>query len=218
MKVGTDGALLGAWAQGGRCILDVGTGTGVVALMMAQRFPDARIDAVEVDVEAARQAGENVAQSPFYDRVKVWQSSVQQWSEDENRHGLYDAVVANPPYFQQDLQCPDQARNRARHGVSLSYDELFEAVGWLLASEGVFSVVIPFDCLEALLRSARIHGFSLSRRCDVKTTPRKAPRRHLLAFVRTAPSEDCVTEQGVIEDMPGVRSDWYAGLLHDFYL
>lgn len=218
MKVGTDGALLGAWAQGGASILDVGTGTGVVALMMAQRFPMATVHAVEVDPLAAGQANENVVASPFADRVAVQLASLQQWAADESNGARYDAVVANPPYFQQALRCPDGSRSMARHDVSLSYDDLFACTARLLTPTGVFTVVIPFDCLEALLKASREHGFHLFRRCDVRTTPRKAPRRHLLSFSLQPPTSPCLLEQGVIEDAPGHRSPWYASLLRDFYL
>ena len=218
MKVGTDGALLGAWAQGGARILDVGTGTGVVALMMAQRFPMATVHAVDVDPLAAGQANENVVASPFADRVAVRLASLQQFVADDDHSAAYDAVVANPPYFQQALRCPDGSRSMARHDVSLSYDDLFACTARLLTPTGVFTVVIPFDCLEALLKASREHGFHLCRRCDVRTTPRKAPRRHLLSFSLQPPSSPCLIEQGVIEDAPGHRSPWYASLLRDFYL
>lgn len=217
MKVGTDGALLGAWAQGGRRILDIGTGTGVVALMMAQRFPDAMVDAVDVDVNAVGQASENFAQSPFADRLSVSCMPVQQLALNPQNKARYDAIVANPPYFNRSLISPDAARTTARHALSLSYEDLFLSVSSLLSQDGTFSVVIPFDCIQNMLDVAAKHGFFVTRRCDVRTTPKKMPKRHLLTFTRQ-PSSSVTIEDGVVESSPGVRSEWYQKLMADFYL
>ena len=113
MKVGTDGVLLGAWAAGGRRILDVGTGTGVIALMLAQRFADAVVDAVEIDADACGQAKENVAASPFAGRVSVHCESVQQWAQHEENSGAYDAIVSNPPFFVNALRAPAEYDNKS---------------------------------------------------------------------------------------------------------
>lgn len=217
MKVGTDGVLLGAWAQGGQRILDIGTGTGLIALMMAQRFADAHVDALEIDPAAAAQATENVAASPFSQRITVTALSVQQWAHDSRHCALYDAIVSNPPYFEQSLLSPDDARTEARHAVTLTYTDLFSCVSRLLRPEGLFSVVIPFNCFSSLLSEAALHGFHLCRRCDIRTTPRKAPRRHLLTFTR-APHTPYSVEEGILETQPNVRSEWYTHLMRDFYL
>ena len=217
MKVGTDGVLLGAWAKGGNRILDIGTGTGVVALMMAQRFPDAIVDAVDVDEFAVRQANDSFNRSQFAKRLSVSCISVQRLAQDSQFSGRYDAIVANPPYFRQSLTCPDYSRTMARHAVSLTYEDLFQSVNTLLSNDGSFSVVIPFDCLDSLLSIASEYGFSIIRRCDIRTTPVKAPRRHLLTFSKKRPSQ-IITEEGIIESSPGVRSDWYSSLMADFYL
>ena len=121
MKVGTDGVLLGAWASGGSRILDVGTGTGIIALMMAQRYPQARVTAIDIDEGAVRQALLNVAQSPYKDRVEVLQESVQGHAGNAGQSGnsgnavSYDAIVSNPPFFIDSLNAPDRQRNIARH-------------------------------------------------------------------------------------------------------
>ena len=121
MKVGTDGVLLGAWATGGSRILDVGTGTGIIALMLAQRCPQAHVTAIDIDEGAVRQALHNVAQSPFSDRVEVLQETVQEHagnagrSRNAGKNVNYDAIVSNPPFFIDSLQAPDRQRNMARH-------------------------------------------------------------------------------------------------------
>ena len=119
MKVGTDGTLLGAWAQmlmaRGR-ILDIGTGTGLIALMMAQRFPDASVVGIDIDSEAVAQAQENVEESPFAQRITIRQADVLQFDDE----GKFDAIVCNPPYFVNALTCPDQQRTTARKAIHMS--------------------------------------------------------------------------------------------------
>lgn len=210
MKVGTDGVLLGAWAEvpgadaGGARVLDVGTGTGVIALMMAQRYDSALVTALDIDEGAVMQARENVAASPFAARVSVDEGSVQQ------HEGLYDAVVSNPPFFIDALHAPDAQRNIARHAETLTYRELMEA-GWrLLTDEGEMSVVVPFDYRKRMEDEAIIRGFFPSRVCAVRTTTRKPPKRYLLAF-RKRPCE-CVKEEMTIGD------ERYKMLTGDFYL
>ena len=215
MKVGTDGTLLGAWAHGGRTVLDIGTGTGLIALMMAQRFPQSRVTAVDIDAGAVEQARENVAASPFVDRVTVVEADIRD-TGGQTPCAKYEAIVVNPPYFNDSLECPDGQRTTARHTSSLSYRELMEAALHLLADDGELSVVIPFDCKGRLESEAALAGLSKCRECSVRTTPRKSPRRYLLAF-RHHPATLESTE-GVLETAPGLRSQWYQELTKDFYL
>ena len=217
MKVGTDGVLLGAWASGGTRILDVGTGTGVIAMMMAQRFGDASVDAVEIDADACAQAVENVAASPFSRQVRVVCQPVQQWALRPECHGAYDAIVSNPPFFVNALKAPAEARRLARHADTLPFEELFGAVGLMLSDDGEFSVIIPFDFRRQLEDAASGCGFHLSRECGVRTTPAKAPKRYLLAFKRVAVAEVDRSE-GLLETSPNVRSPWYRALTSEFYL
>ena len=204
MKVGTDGVLLGAWANGGPRVLDVGTGTGVVALMMAQRYPEAQVTALDIDEGAVRQAKLNVAHSPFAVRVTVLQERVQK------HEGQYDAVVSNPPFFIDSLAAPDAQRHMARHADTLSYAELMQAAWRLLREDGEMSVVVPFDYRRRMEDEATFVGFFPSRVCAVKTVERKPARRFLLAF-RKHPCE-CVRETMTIGD------EAYRRLTGDFYL
>ena len=217
MKVGTDAVLLGAWARGGKRILDIGTGTGVVALMMAQRFPTAKVHAIDIEQDACHQAEENVLASPFSQRVLVQCVSVQRFSEDDVSNGCYDAIVSNPPFFENALRAPEKARMRARHNDSLPYDQLFLAVDKLMAPEGEFTAIIPFDYKQRLEEEAARAGMVVTRRCAVRTTPRKLVKRYLLAF-RRLPFQECQEEEGLLETAPGIRSEWYRRLTADFYL
>lgn len=176
MKVGTDGTLLGAWADGGQRILDIGTGTGLIAIMMAQRFPDAQVTGIDIVPSAVVQASENVKASPFADRITIVEADVCRFE------GQYDCIVSNPPFFEQSLACPDTLRSLARHDTSLSYASLFKAVRSLLTDQGIFSLVVPFDYRNKVFEEAAMNGFFLHREWSVQTTPRKQPKRLLLSF------------------------------------
>lgn len=215
MKVGTDGVLLGAWAQGGRRVLDVGTGTGIIALMMAQRYPEAQVVAIDIDEGAVRQAQQNVAQSPFSGRVEVLRKSVQEFDGVNGFNGRdgfygYDAIISNPPFFIDSLQAPDEQRNMARHTATLSYGELMKAAHRLLADEGEFSVVVPFDYRQRMEDEAIFVGFFPSRVCGVRTTERKPVKRYLLAFRK----HPCACEKEVLT----IGDERYQQLTGAFYL
>ena len=211
MKVGTDGTLLGAWACGGESMLDIGTGTGLVALMMAQRFPASRVLGIDIAPEAVEQARENAAASPFAERISIVEADAKTFDGS-----LFDAIVCNPPYFVDSLECPDGQRTLARHASALTYRDLMAAARRLLTDNGELSLIIPFDCKQRLEQEAALAGFFKVRECAVKTTPRKLPRRYLLAFRKH--SHDVEVSEGVIEMQPGIRSPWYQELTKDFYL
>lgn len=213
MKVGTDGVLLGAWAPGGQRILDVGTGTGLVALMMAQRYQEAQIDAIEIDSVAAQQACENVAASPFAGRITVFAEAMQHFEPKEK----YDAIVSNPPFFIHSLTSPDAQRSLARSAESLTPSDLMVFARRHLRPEGVLSIVIPADQVGLMEGEASLQGLLLVKKCWVKTTPRKPFKRALLSFspTRQKPAE-CSSHNLLNAD--GSRSDWYEELTHDFYI
>ena len=216
MKVGTDGTLLGAWSQAsaGPCrVLDVGTGTGLIALMMAQRYPEAEFIAIDIDEKAVFQAQENVSASPFADRIKVLEADVQTFEDSVK----FDSIVCNPPFFEDSLVCPDPQRTEARHTVSLGYRQLMESAFRLLKDDGRFSVIIPADCRSRLESEAHLRGFFISRLCSVQTTPKKAPKRYMIEFVKQTVNEIDITN-GILESSPQIRSDWYRELTQDFYI
>lgn len=230
MKVGTDGVLLGAWAEGGQRILDIGSGTGLISLMMAQRFPEAQVWGIDIDPDACMQARENVAASPFADRVGIACCALQNLSEEhlvrgsgelmemkEGEGNLFDAIVSNPPFFVNGLKNPDSKRAMARHSDSLPFPVLMKGVKRWLSDEGVFSAIVPADVLESFVSEAYCSGLSLVRQCGVKTVERKQPKRYLVAFSkrRTGMMDKC-TE--IMTDSDGNRSEWYAKITEEFYL
>lgn len=197
MKVGTDGVLLGAWAAGGRNILDVGTGTGLIALMMAQRFEKATVCGIDTDEDACRQAQENISESPFARRIEIEHVRLQDFSARIS----FDSIVSNPPFFTDSLKCPDARRSVAR----------------LLTEDGVLSVVIPTEAEKNFCAEASIYGMLEIKRCVVKTVPRKSPKRMLLSFARRRVGE-CVPENVCLFDDDGNKSEWYRSLTEDFYI
>jgi len=210
MKVGTDGVLLGAWANGGSRVLDVGTGTGVIALMMAQRFPCAKVTALDIDAGAVRQANENILAVGWQQRITVLHQSVQEYAQLSDSKGLFDAVVSNPPYFIDSLRAPDRQRSLARHAASLTYAELMQSAWRLLSLEGELSVVVPFDYRRRMEDEALFRGFFPHRVCAVHTVASKAARRYLLSF-RKQPCEREFSSMTIGDEQ-------YRRLTADFYL
>lgn len=214
MKVGTDGVLLGAWfpLEPGMSVLDIGTGTGLVAIMAAQRGAGS-VTAVEIDAGAAAQAAENAAASEWGAVIQVVRADV-----SEFRPGVkFDRIVCNPPYFRDSLRCPDAGRNTARHNDSLSYETLMECAVLLLAPAGRFSVVIPYDAVETLLKCAAAQGLGLCRRTDVVTVAGKAPKRSLVELGLDGGS--CAGHDVLcMFASDGTATPEYSALVRDFYL
>ena len=182
MKVGTDGVLLGAWAAvrpQDRRMLDIGTGTGLIALMLAQRAPEAHVTGVDID--DVGQARENAAASPWSGRVAFAQCPVQEFETPEP----FDLIVSNPPFFVDSLTCPDRGRTAARHAVHLPFGDLRDAVLRLLAPGGRFAVILPTAEAERFL-AVCAGRLALVRRTDVRTPPRRPAKRAQMAFVRAA--------------------------------
>lgn len=215
MKVGTDGVLLGAWAsvRNAHKILDVGTGTGLVVLMLAQRsLPDADIVALEIDKAAAGQAGENVARSPWKERIEVVQADFRNYQSSDK----FDVIVSNPPYFVDSLECPDQQRNAARHNDSLTYEELLEGVAGLLAEDGAFTIVIPTDVADRVKMIATAKNLYAVRQLNVITKPGSIPKRTLITF--TFSNQECVVEELLTELARHQYSEEYIALTREYYL
>ena len=214
MKVGTDGVLLGAWAPVGQAarILDVGTGTGLIALQMAQRNALAQVTAVEIDADAADQARRNVAASPWAGRIEVVCADFADFRPDEP----FDLVVSNPPYFVDALRCPDGQRSQARHAGSLNYVSLFRHSRELLAEGGKVSVIVPSEVAGQAEDAAWANGLYPERRTRVHTKQGKPPRRVLLTFGRKL----CpfVEDALYISAPDGSYTEAYKALTRDFYL
>jgi tRNA1Val (adenine37-N6)-methyltransferase len=218
MKVGTDGVLLGAWADvsGARRILDIGTGTGLIALMLAQRCErqsaPPEIVALDIDASAVGQARENVAASPWPQCVRVEQQDAATFQDGRS----YDLVVSNPPYYNS-LKSPDAQRDAARHTDSLSFAALTASASRLLATDGRLCVVIPADAEREFLAAAAHDDLFPWRRLQVSTKPGAPVKRILLELRRTA-RQDIPLETLLLEDAPGQRSGDYKALTADFYL
>jgi len=217
MKVGTDGILLGAWAgawEPRRC-LDIGTGTGLIALMLAQRFPAATVDAIECESGAAQQAVENFQSSPWSHRLNLVERRVQSF-ETLN---TYDLIVSNPPWFRRSLIAGTAGRTLARHDETLSTPELFEAVHRLLTSTGTFCLIAPADDEEHLMAVAQEHGLFTTRTCDVIPRPGRAAGRVLLAFASRAPAASAIRESLIVEtNVRHQYTEQFRQLTRDFYL
>ena len=182
--------------------------------MMAQRYTDATIDAVEIDHDAALQAYENVSNTEFANRIKIVETAIQHHSTQDK----YDAIVSNPPFFIDSLLNPNAQRSTARHACALKYCELFATVKALLDTDGEFSAIIPTECLQAFIAEAYKAGLAMSRQCVVRTTPRKQPKRHLVAFHHADHKCEREMEEVCLQDIDGSRSEWYAQLTADFYI
>lgn len=213
MKVGTDGVLLGAWTsvQHSRRILDIGTGTGLVALMLAQRSQSA-ITALEIDSQAAVQATENVGRSPWRDRVEVVVADFKQYRPDTQ----FDVIVSNPPYFVDSMKCPDNQRSIARHNNELTYDDLLCGVSVLLSPDGAFTLVIPTDAADRVKDIAQTYCLYPAQQLDVITKPGGTPKRTLITFTFT--QQECRTEELLTEVARHQYSDAYAALTKEYYM
>jgi tRNA1Val (adenine37-N6)-methyltransferase len=184
MKVNTDGVLLGAWVpvENVKRALDAGTGTGVIALMLAQRHPDALIDAVDIDEASAKQAAINVRESMWSERIQVVSSSLQQFAQHSAIR--YDLIVSNPPYFVNALLPPDERRAVSRHTTALPYDDLLTSACILLQPEGRLSVILPYAEGAVFIMLAAEKGLHCTHKVNVYSTIGKPPKRVLLSFMR----------------------------------
>lgn len=214
MKVGTDGVLLGAWTnvKHSHHLLDIGTGTSLIALMLAQRCPQAHITAVDIDAEAIGQALENVQLSPWSDRVEVKLQDICTYTTDR----CFDTIVSNPPYFIDSLKCLDDQRNTARHTDTLDAERLLNSVARLLSNDGRFSIILPAEQTDLLIQTACTQGLYPSRKTEVITRPGLPPKRVLMEFQKT--KEALQTDELIIELERHVYSEEYIALTKDFYL
>lgn len=216
MKVGTDGVLLGAWVDCAdkKNILDIGTGTGLIAIMLAQRNNIASVHGVEIDHLACSQAKDNMQNSPFADRLKVIESSIQDYSFHKEK---YDLIVSNPPFFTGGTLSQNQERDAVRHTVKLPHGALLLSVQRLLEEDGKFAVILPFIEGLRFKELAATYNLHCSRETEVKPKEDKPVERLLLEFEKTKKTP--VTDQLVIQKE--ARNDWtqqYIDLTKAFYL
>lgn len=216
MKVGTDGVLLGSWSRVSGCsnILDIGTGTGLIALMIAQRNAKVFIDAIDIDEACTVQAHQNVINSPFSNRIDVHQKSFADFIQQVNKK--YDLIISNPPYFQNSLKSPNLERSYARHTDMLSFYEILSEGPSLLTDTGRIALILPYEFKQSVLTHAATANLFAHRITNVFPVPHKAPKRLLLEFGKHEVL--CVEQNLTIEHSRHQYSDDFKALTKDFYL
>ncbi|OYX82296.1 MAG: tRNA (adenine-N(6)-)-methyltransferase [Flavobacteriales bacterium 32-34-25] len=218
MKVGTDGVLLGAWTpieNNPFGVLDIGTGTGIIALMLAQRSGAEQIDALEIDEDAYEQATDNFENSPWNDRLFCFHAGLDEFVEEPEDE--YDLIVSNPPFFSEDYKSDNEQRDLARFQDAMPFEDLIEAAALLLSENGIFSVIIPFkeeSTFLALTKEYELYPLKITR---VKGTPTTEIKRSLLAFSRNKIADFPIDEL-IIETTRHIYTPEYIALTKDFYL
>lgn len=217
MKVGTDGVLLGAWCpidNNPFSILDIGAGTGILSLILAQRSNAVQIDAIEIDENAFEQCVENFESSPWGDRLFCYHAGLDEFMEEPEED--YDIIISNPPFYTEDYKTENEQRDLARFSDALPFENLVEAANLLLSENGIFAVIIPFKEEEkfiALAKDFQLHPFKITR---VKGTPTTEIKRSLLAFSKT--QKQTLVDELIIEMARHQYTEEYIDLTKDFYL
>ncbi|MCA6953787.1 tRNA(1)(Val) (adenine(37)-N(6))-methyltransferase TrmN [Pectobacterium polaris] len=217
MKVGTDGILLGAWTpvSSATRILDIGSGSGLLALMLAQRSePHIQIDAVELDSAASDQAKENIAASPWADRITVYADDIVGFAE--TRSATYSLIISNPPYFPPGIACGSVQRDQARYTTLLTHEALLRCAHQLLMPEGLFCVVLPVLVADSFIPLAQQHNWHVHQQLRVSEQEEKPAHRVLLALSRQ--ERECLNSSLAIRDVERCYSTDFQQLTKDFYL
>lgn len=215
MKVGTDGVLLGAWCniENAKTALDIGTGTGLISLMLAQRFPNLEIQAIEPNTDAFSDAKINVGSSPWSKRVQLMNTFL----EDYNPTSLFDLIVSNPPFFHNALNAPTTGRNMARHASGFDFNALLKTHHWL-SPNGVIAGIYPVETFDKMKNKAADMGLHLNEACFIKPTPIKGPHRVLFSLGKRPVSSPKISELVIESDGRHQFSDEYKRLTSAFYL
>lgn len=217
MKIGTDGCLLGAWADvsNAESILDIGTGSGIVALMLVQRNKNAFVDAIEIDNEAHLQSKNNFLNSPWNKNFTPIHSAIQTYVK--NCHKKYDLIVSCPPYFVNSMKSTDQKRKLARHTDSLQFEELIAIAKRLLSINGKFSVIIPFHLADLFKEKALIEGFYITKSTNVYPREKGEPMRIL--FQMENQKKECHNDSiAILEEKGNLYTSDYKELTKEFYI
>jgi len=222
MKIGTDGVLLGAWSSIAHkpfSILDIGAGTGIIALMLAQRSNAENIEAIEIDNNAYEQCTENFEDSPWADRLFCYHAGLDEFTDEfasEEAEDKYDLIVSNPPFYSESVTSGDASRDMARQNQSLPFEELISSVAQLLSTDGTFSVIIPFHEEENFIQIAAKHSLFPKQITRVKGNATSEIKRSLLEF-NFYKATSTINEL-VIEKERHQYTDAYKNLTKDFYL
>ncbi len=225
MKVETDGVLLGAWAFQSLIphnattplrILDVGCGTGVISLMMAQRFPDASIVGIDIDPAAAMEASENFSESPWGERLCAVCADFIEWTCDQTQQ--FDLIISNPPFFANGALAPIEERRIARHEGTLCVDSIIASAEVLLKPHGRLALILPAEQKQRVEFQASLHAMQFNKSCLVRTVERKAPRRILFEISAGCDNPVHTEEMLTIQNSDGNPSDYYRQLVEPFYI
>jgi tRNA1Val (adenine37-N6)-methyltransferase len=217
MKLNTDGVLLGAWTSvtNRRALLDIGTGTGIIALMLAQKSNEkARIDAVEIDPLACLDAFTNINNCPFYKKLSLFNSSIQDFIL--TKHRSYDCIVSNPPYFTDSTSPSTDQKAMGKHTVTLTHTELIDCVAKLLTDRGKFSVILPDNEGRKMIKLAKSRALYPNKITEVSSVVGRGIERLLIEFGRT--DTETQIDHLVIKDIDGTYTQDYIDLTKDFYL
>ena len=223
MKVGTDGVLLGAWAtvfteQQTFSVLDIGTGTGLIAMIIAQRNGNAIVDAIDIDKNACGQATENIEKSPFKERINVIYKSFADYSTEKK----YDLIISNPPFFKNSLKCPDEKRSMARHNDSLPLKQLIEHALTMLSENGRIALILPIQLSEELDFIIATHRLFVIRRTEIIPVEGLHPKRFLIELSTKNITEKETNGEVVniitLETKDRKRTQQYSELTKEFYL
>jgi tRNA1Val (adenine37-N6)-methyltransferase len=221
MKVCTDACLFGAWAaadpsiQTAKNILDIGSGTGLLSLMLAQQSA-AHITAIEIEADAFKQTKANFELSPWKERLDVIHNSIQDYAS-KNKESLFDCIITNPPFYEQDLTSPDHAKNLASHSTALSWDDLVKSVATLLQENGTWYVLVPTLRAYTMQKIASNYGLYLSEECLMYNDAKHLPIRAMLKFVK---QKETVIERNkiVIKNADQSYTAEFTNYLKEYYL
>ena len=221
MKVCTDACLFGAWSaadeqlQNAKKILDIGSGTGLLSLMLAQQS-NAHITAIEIEDGAFNQTVSNFDLSPWKERLNVVHTSIQDYASN-NKQQLFDCVITNPPFYESDLNSPDNAKNLASHSTALPWDDLVKSVASLLQEHGSWFVLVPTLRAYTMQKIASIYGLELAEECLMYNDAKHLPIRAMLKFVK---QKDLVIQRNkiVIKNADQSYTTEFITLLKEYYL
>lgn len=218
MKIGTDGILLGAWVElkDPYSILDIGAGTGIIGLMMAQRSNAGLIDAIEIDDDAYEQCVDNFENSTWGDRLFCYHASLDEFAEEMQDEEKYDLIISNPPFYAENYKTENESRNLARFSDSLPFEDLLEYAASLLSKVGEFAVIIPFSEEEKFLSLAKVVGLFPDRITRVRGTENASIKRSLIQLSFSA--KELKEDKLVIEISRHEYTSKYTELVKDFYL
>ncbi len=217
MKVSTDACIFGAWtpvAEGVKNILDIGTGTGLLALMLAQRNADVCIDAIELDPDAAMQARQNIEQSPWRDRIQAIEGDVRNYPFSKK----YDLIICNPPFFQNSLLGPDSARNNVRHNLSLSFEDLLNRLNALLSPKGYCSILLPVAEHGRWEQLIIANGYTVFNKLLICLSGESAVPNRIASLCALQPAVEVTHQTLYIYKDKGLYTNDFRHLLSPFYL